>query len=96
MATVSIVNAYRGNEDVPVLRSAVLGSEAITSSGVSQQSSVAATRDSYWHITVSGGAVWVRFGANPTAAAGDDWLIPAGGNLDVQAVTGDIVAVIDA
>lgn len=95
MATVGVVNVYRGAEGVPVLRSAPLGTEVITSSGTSAQGSVTAVLDSYWHITVTGGAVWVAFGDNPTAVAGDGWLIPEGGSLDVEAVAGDKVAVVD-
>lgn len=96
MATVGITLAYRGGEDVPVLRSAPRTSEAITSSGTSQQASAVATVDEYWTIAVSGGAVWVAFGADPTAAAGDDYLLPDGAIMSFEAAVGDKAAVIDA
>lgn len=96
MATVGITFAYRGVENVPVLRGVPSGAEAITSSGTSQQSSGSAIVDEYVTIAVSGGAIWAKLGANPTAAAGDDWLIPDGGIITLQASAGDKVAVIDA
>lgn len=96
MATVGITCSYRGKENVPVLRSDTLLSEVITSSGTSQQTTGTATLDGYWRIAVSGGPVWVKAGVNPTAAAGNDYLIPSEGVLELQAESGDKLAIIDA
>src|SRR5687768_2018490 len=97
MATVSIVLAQRAQESVPVLRTEVYASESKTSgAGSSQSTAVAPSNDYYWVVTSSGGAIWVRFGANPTAAAGDDWLIPDGGTREWEAVAGDKCAIVDA
>lgn len=49
-----------------------------------------------WRVAVSGGAVWVTFGANPVAKAGVTWLLPDGSSLDLVAVAGDACAVVDA
>ncbi len=46
-------------------------------------------------ITVSGGDVWVKFGASPTAAAGDEWLINDGQTREFKALAGDKMAVKD-
>lgn len=95
MATVSILLGFRGNNGVPVMRTDVRVSETKTSSGASQQSTGSAEAGEYWEIG-STGNIWVRFAANPTAAAGDDFLIPANSVRHFQSVLGDKVAVIDA
>jgi hypothetical protein len=84
-------NAYAG---VPVI------SESITSSGSSQATTgtVPQVPDVAARITTSGGPIWVKTGsASPTAAAGDDYLIPDGGTLDIVFLeVGWKIAVIDA
>ena len=95
MATFSIVRAYRASEDVNVLRSVPGGAEAITTSGTSQASTTVAVADEYWHLAVTGGSVWVKTATAPVAAAGDQWLIPDGGFLDLEATAGHKVAVKD-
>ncbi len=99
MATVSIVNApVSVIKGVGVLLDATdsILSEAITSTGASQQSVMTALADNIWVISAVGGNVWVRFGANPTAASGDDWLICAGQTREFQGKAGHKVAVVDA
>jgi len=79
--------------------SEVLQSETITSSGSSQSTSGGASQiqgDQYWRITVSGGAVWVKIAANPTAAANSDRLLLDGCVFECLANGGEKVAVIDA
>ena len=86
MATVNIAlaqanNLERTQEDspLPISDSVPDAAESLTSSGTSQQgASIASAIEwpkQHWTVTASGGAVWVKFGANPTAAAGDDWLV---------------------
>ena len=104
MATLSVVVAqtyntltgYKG----PVPSATALDAESITTSGSSQQSTLStsgATYGAFWVLTASGGNVWVKFGANPTAAAGDEWLILDGQTREfgVDGYT-QKVAVIDA
>ncbi len=96
MATCSIVIGPV-NRSVP--NSLPTSASSITTSGTSQQSSnsvQAADDNEYWVITVSGGDVWVKFGASPTAAAGDDWLINDGQTREFKALAGDKMAVKDA
>lgn len=98
MATVSVVFAPAMDGTTPVLAATAIASEAITSSGASQQStnSVPAT-PSVCVVTSAGGAVWVAFGANPTAAAGTAHLIPDGATREFGRLqAGWKVAVINA
>ncbi|TPJ52712.1 hypothetical protein [Mesorhizobium sp. B2-6-4] len=107
MATVAITLgsvAQRTYNGAPIYGSVALGSQALASSGASQQSTVvsAAPTDPIdktfpvWSITASGGKIWVKFGANPTASAGDGWLILDGQTRDFgAAMTAEKVAVID-
>lgn len=99
MATVSIVNApvsvIKGVGVLLNSSDSVL-SEAITSSGTSQQSVMTSTAANIWIISAVSGNVWVRFGVNPTAASGDDWLICAGQTREFQGSAGHKVAVVDA
>ncbi|MCA0000967.1 MULTISPECIES: hypothetical protein [unclassified Mesorhizobium] len=106
MATVAITLgsiAQRTYNDAPVYASVALGSQALASSGASQQSTVVSAAPDLidktfpvWSITASGGKVWVKFGANPTASAGDGWLILDGQTRDFgAAMTAEKVAVID-
>ncbi len=39
--------------------------------------------------------MWLKFAANPTAAAGDEWLITDGQTREFKALAGDKMAVID-
>jgi hypothetical protein len=72
-------------------------SEAITSSGTSQATTIAADNQKVVaRIAVSGGAVWVKFGSAPTAASADKFLVPDGAVEYFSVFTGDKVAVIDA
>lgn len=75
MATVHIAlcnvtaNARIVTSTMPVPESVTVGSDTITSSGTSQQSSVVASRvGQFWTVAVTGGNVYVCFGADPTAA----------------------------
>jgi hypothetical protein len=97
MATVSIVFAKAMQGIIPALSAHVSAAEAITSSGTSQATTATAASTDVARITSSGGAIWVKVGATPTAAAGSDHLVPDGGALDlVNLQVGDKIAVIDA
>lgn len=82
----------------PVYAGRVNASENFTSSGSSQSTTYTVTQpDEVARIATSGGPIWVRAGASPTAAAGDDYLVPDGGTLDLGRLTiGWKVAFIDA
>ncbi len=97
MGTVNVVFAGVGGTErtQPAYNGAPLAAENVTSSGTSAQSAAApiacATR-----IHAVDAAVYVKTGANPTAAAGDDWYVASGGTLDLFVNAGDKVAVINA
>lgn len=95
MATVGIVLGYVQEKRSEVMRSTPRTSEAITTSAASQQAAATALDGEVWMISTTGD-VWVRFAANPTAAAGDDFLLPAGSIYHIAAVAGDKCAVINA
>lgn len=85
--------AFPGSQSVPVAKSVPYLAESITSGASSAQGSTAigpakGWQGLFWIITNSGGNVWVKFGANPTAAAGDDHLIPDGAVDVAYAVSG--------
>jgi hypothetical protein len=86
---------YRGGEGVPVMRATPSVSEVKTSISASTQSSGSALVDEYIFVSTDT-AIWVKVGSNPTAAAGDDWFLPAGQMIALQAEAGDKVAVIAA
>lgn len=84
-----------------VAKSVPVSKETITTSGTSQATTIAtpaANGDAYvWQVTASGGNIWVKFAASPTASAGNDWLILDGQTREFGAsVAAEKVAVIDA
>lgn len=90
---VALVQLAEGMKEV--IRSAPITSELITSSGTSQLSTTAAGSGEYWMVSTTGD-IWIKFGSAATAAAGDDYLLPAGSIYHVKATLGDKCAVIDA
>lgn len=71
--------------------------ETITTSASSQATTATALAGELASITVSGGAIFVKVAAAPTAASGSGYLIPDGGRLDLGSLAaGDKVAVINA
>lgn len=106
MATVSVVlssvsnNARSGlNAVMPVPDAVPAGKDSVTSSAASQQAAVTAPADAdglFWTITATGGNVWVQFGADPTASAGNDHLLIDGVPRDYAAAGSQKVAIIDA
>ena len=97
MATVNVAFNTAMQGSTPVVGAVPTASAAITSSGTSQQTSITAGNDTACRITAIGGSVWIKFGANPTAAAGSDYLIPSGASHDFGNIpAGYKVAVIDA
>lgn len=70
--------------------------QTITSSGTSQASTITGKTGEIADITASGNSVWIRVGANPTAATGTGDLVPDGGRVQIGFLQdGDKVAVID-
>ena len=99
MAIVGITFGAAMDGITPVYAGLPAVSEVITSSGTSQATSGAVAHpDQIARVTASGGAVWVKTGAaSPTAAAGDDYLVPDGGTIDLGRLqVGWKVAVVDA
>ena len=79
MATVSITGTDVDHRTgVPIEIAEPRVSESITSSASSQQSTNTFLAGEHVTVTASGGAVWVAFGANPTAAAGTTHLVTDG------------------
>lgn len=102
MATVQ-VNLCTTNARIqqqPVADDVIVAGEAITSSGVSQATTITAGtlmgQDEFWVVTASGGPIWVTFAAVPVAAAGVSWLVPDGVTLWLRATPGNKAAVVDA
>lgn len=106
MATVSVVlssvsnNARSGlNAVMPVPDAVPAGKDSVTSSAASQQAAVTSPAEAdglFWTITATGGNVWVQFGTDPTASAGNDHLLIDGVPRDYAAAGSQKVAVIDA
>lgn len=97
MATVQITFGAAMDGIAPVMAAVPAAAEDITSSAASQQSTITSQRGQMCQITASGGAVWVKFGANPTASAGNDHLIIDGSTREFGFLeTGWKVALIDA
>lgn len=105
MATVNIVlttsktRVTSGSNSVPIPASVAKAGENITSSASSQQSTItgAAAGKDMWVITVISGNVYLDFGSNPTAAAGDKYLVVANQTREFGvSVNGEKVAIIDA
>lgn len=87
----------KGDDQIPVMAAREKAHDNITSSSSSQQSAITADSTSdVWRITPSGGAIYARFGDNPTAVDKVGWLIPDGASLEVSAESGQKVAIIDA
>ena len=100
MTVVAItLTAARGEKEVPdsiVARPTAV----ITPSGTSQATTGTVPRGDYsyyWGVTNNAsGAVWVKFGPTPTAAAGSDFLLTAGQTGYWQAKAGQQCAIINA
>ena len=110
MATVSIClcktqNTFPDGSPMPVVSSVPLVDETQANPTSSQQSTGSVptftNRDTrhglVWEIAASGGAIWVAFGSNPTAAAGTSFMVPDGAVRHFGAGdSGEKVAVINA
>lgn len=107
MATVHITvsqvcSRARTGTTMPVLESRPSQADTLTSSDTSQQSDIFAnavdlgTSVFFWAVTTTGD-IWVRFGTNPTAVAGEGYLLLAG-TTSYFSVTGSAekIAVKDA
>ena len=94
MATVSVVFG-RWHSSKPIMTKANQ-TEAITSSGTSQNSSnTGTTADDCVEVATSGGAVWVSLNGS-AASATNGFLLPDGTTRTFDAGSGTVVAVIDA
>ena len=108
MATVHITvgqvtGVATSGTSMPVARSVPIGADTMTSTGASAQSSITASTGSlsrqaaFWSITVTGGNVFVAFGANPTAASDSGHLLIDGTTRDFAVAANDEkIAVINA
>jgi|GEM_PF-2237997 hypothetical protein len=89
---------------MPVPQSVAIDAETITTSGTSQQSTIAASQLNIyagastliWTV-VSTSNIWVDFGVDPTADAGSGWFVPAGVPMSFSVtVSAEKIAVKDA
>ena len=96
MATIAIAFAKAMEGGTPVMSPIPTAKQSLTSSGTSQQSTAIAGNGQICQITASGGKVWARFVPNPTASAGNDYLILDGQTREFGIMSvGDKVAIID-
>lgn len=91
--------------DAPVAAAVPISKQRIDTTATSQQTTIAAPSINAKRagsivvctITATQGDIWAAFGTNPTASAGNDWLIPSGTTRDFGIVSeGMKVAVINA
>ena len=83
---------------LPLITSVPEAVDTVTSSGTSQQASITPAKADglIWSVT-SKGDVWVKFGANPTAASDDGHLVLAGQTRDFSVTAaGEKIAIKDA
>ncbi len=95
MATVSVTLGYRAGNGTQVMRTNYRAHETVTSGAASAQSTIVAQPNEIWEIACAT-PLWVKFGPNVSASAGNDFYIPAGAPRNFEAVPGDEVAMIDA
>ncbi|MDO8800040.1 hypothetical protein [Phenylobacterium sp.] len=79
----------------PVHDSVPIASDEMTASGTSAKSTIVTTDTAaFWSVTVTGGNILAKFGSDPTAAAGEGWLLLDGQTRDfgVSAV-GETIAI---
>jgi hypothetical protein len=102
MASVHVVVASANTRaktgaTLPLPSSVPAAADTVTTSAASTQSSAAASAGDIWSVTARNGDVFVKFGANPTAAADDGWLILQGQTREFGATAdGEKIALIDA
>lgn len=97
MATLNVVFTRALEGSAQTVAGIPNNATSITTSASSQTSSNAAVNETVCILTVTGGSVWVKFGAAPTAAAGSDWLLTDGSTRDFGHLpAGTKVAVINA
>lgn len=99
MGTLNVVVAtrFRAGRDLGEFLPTPLSAESVTTSGASAQATAAPTDPTAcWVLTAAGTSIWVKFGTNPTAVAGGDWLIPTGETRVFAVTPGQKVAAIDA
>lgn len=103
MATVGVTiemidTAYPNGQAAPVIGSAPIAKENVTSSVTSAQTTIEVPANAkgslVWRVACDS-PLWVAVGADPTASAGNDRLL-TGGVLEFAAAPGQKVAVIDA
>lgn len=97
MATLNVVFARAVERTAQIIAGIPSKAEAITTSGTSQASVNAAGNEDCAQLTVTGGNVWVKFAAAPTAAAGSDYLLIDGQTREFGHLpAGTKVAAVDA
>lgn len=96
MAAIAIAFGNAMDGGVPIMESIPTAKQVITSSAASQQTTITAGNSDVCQITASGGKIWAKFGTNPTASVGNDWLILDGQTREFGLISpGDKVAIID-
>lgn len=90
-----------GGQTQPVPKSVPVGAETETPEAAGSQVATTLTATSaeseYWIVTVDGGDVWVKFGVDAEASAGNDWLMLDGETREFSVTTvGERASFIDA
>jgi hypothetical protein len=84
------------NNPMPVVYSVPESAQTMASTGVSQQSTLTATKNQIWSVTAKGD-IFVAFGTNPAAASGAGHLVLAGQTRDFSVTAaGEKIAIKDA
>lgn len=101
ISKVRTVSSSRESVAVPLSRpeqafSLTSGASSVASTEVVENLNGDGGNTQVWTVTVAGSNVWVMFGENPTAVAGEGFLIIDGTTRDFGCVAGDKIAVIDA
>jgi hypothetical protein len=97
MATFHVSFGRAGDSGIEVMPARPNASQAITTSGSSQASTITAKQGDQCRVTVTGGNVYIAFGASPTAVSTTGYLLLDGDKDYFGALNaGDKVAVIDA
>ena len=103
MATVHVVlckvQGRNRRTILPVPDSVPLGAKTATSSGSSAEVDVGVKGQpgQFWSVTVTGGNIYARFGANPTAVTDEGWLILDGQTREFAVcAAGEEIAIKDA
>lgn len=97
MATLHVAFGKPGEGALMLMPASPSAAQTITTSGISQASTITATNGDTACVKVSGGRVFIAFGASPTAASNSGYMLNDGdADYFCNLKAGDKIAVIDA